>query len=142
MSKVDFKDIEIFSGKSLDDLFKELYTSTKERNKDLKSAITSTVARIKNNTSDPESVLMPLSLMAQAAIKNDENLIKLASIVQKFHSKTESKEDSVKLTWSLPEDEMEKIYQLVPTKQDVSSPIKLIDTKEEQNVSSSGSSRD
>lgn len=142
MSKVDFKDIKIFSGKSLDDLFKELYTSTKERNKDLESAITATVTRIKNNTSDPESVLMPLSLMAQAAIKNDENLIKLASIVQKFHSKTESKEGSVELTWSLPEAEMEKIYQLVPTKQDVSSPIKLIDTKEDQNVSSSGSSRD
>ena len=69
MSKVDFKDIKIFSGKSLDDLFKELYTSTKERNKDLESAITATVTRIKNNTSDPESVLMPLSLMAQAAIK-------------------------------------------------------------------------
>ncbi len=142
MSKVDFKDIKIFNGKSLDDLFKELYNSTNQRNKDLESAITSTVQRIKNNTSDPESVLMPLSLMAQAAIKNDENLIKIASIVEKFHSKSDKDKTNVELTWSLPQEEMEKIYQLVPTKQDINTSVKLLDSKENHNVSSSGSSRD
>jgi hypothetical protein len=142
MSKVDFKEIKVFDKKSVEDLFEELYASVNIRRKDLEAAITETVRRIKNGGSDPESVLMPLALIAQAAIKNDENLIKLTSLVQKFHSKSESDKSGIQLTWSLPEDEMEKIYQMVPDKQSVNTPIKLIDTKGENNVSSSGSSRD
>ena len=77
---------EIFKGKSVEDLYKEIYTnskSTKSRVNDLIKLMTDKV----ENTADAMRIMPVIKDYLDVGVKNDEQLIKLAQIIQRSESK-------------------------------------------------------
>lgn len=83
----DFKSVELFEGKTLSDLFKEIYdNSANKRNqiKDLVEGLYPLIQGIGDAT-----ILVPLiKEYLEIGVKNDEQLVKLAQIVQRLNSNT------------------------------------------------------
>lgn len=84
---MEFKDIKLFGNTTYEDLIKDIYK--KSSNKDLQ--ITSIIAKLAEQIkSDPQfaSVILPsLVEYEEASIKNNEQLIKLAGVIQRFFAK-------------------------------------------------------
>lgn len=93
-----FNEIELFEGKSLSDLFKEIYdNSAAKRNqiKDLVASLSPLIEGIGDAT-----LLVPLiKEYLEIGVKNDEQLVKLAQIVQRYDSNTK-KGASAEDLWS------------------------------------------
>lgn len=89
-----FNTVEVFDGLSLDQLFKQIYNNSKSKNKKINSYIEQIVTILSNNpTSDAALLLTPLiSSYIDSGVKNDDLLIKLASIVQRSMAKPEAEE--------------------------------------------------
>ena len=81
-----FSEIEVFEGKKLSDIFQEIYnnhTSKKEQIKGLINSLTPLIDGIGDAT-----LLVPLiKEYLELGVKNDEQLVKLAQIVQRIDSK-------------------------------------------------------
>lgn len=82
-----FSEIEVFEGKKLSDIFQEIYnnhTSKKEQIKGLINSLTPLIDGIGDAT-----LLVPLiKEYLELGVKNDEQLVKLAQIVQRIDSNT------------------------------------------------------
>ena len=77
---------EIFKGKSVEDLYKEIYSnskSTKSKVNDLIKVMTDKV----ENTADAIRIMPLIKDYLDVGVKNDEHLIKLAQIIQRSESK-------------------------------------------------------
>lgn len=73
---------EIFDGKSWGSLMKDIYTNQKSKEKQLKDLI----LQLKDMITEPGEAIMIVPLIQgymEVSVKNDEALIKMASIVQK-----------------------------------------------------------
>ena len=85
---VDFKSIELFPGKNVADVMKEIYDRSKEKEDDIGTVISNITPLI--NT--PQNVAMlgeTLANYIKAGISNDDQLIKLITVVQKLMGKPE-----------------------------------------------------
>lgn len=77
---------EIFKGKSVEDLYKEIYTNsktTKSRVNDLIKVMTDKV----ENTADAIRIMPLIKDYLDVGVKNDEHLLKLAQIIQRAESR-------------------------------------------------------
>lgn len=77
------EDVEIFKGKKLSDLFEEIYTNSKKTRKQIKELV--------DELSDSPYAASPAGAESiagyiEVGIKNDEHLIKLATVIQKLES--------------------------------------------------------
>ena len=80
---------EIFQGKNFSDLLKEIHTNSKKKDKQINSLIAQLHPLIKN-ISDA-TILVPLIKdYLDVGIKNDDMLVKMASIVQRAMTRSES----------------------------------------------------
>lgn len=79
------EDKEIFKGKKLSDLFKEIYDNsvgTKKKVNNLISELTPLVENLQDAT-----LLVPMiKEYLEVGVKNDEHLIKLATVIQRIES--------------------------------------------------------
>ena len=83
------KDYEIFEGKTLSDVFKDIYDNSTTNKKQLDILIKEIVGFIKDG--DTAVQLIPaVKEYLEIKVKNDEQLVKMASIVQRLVS-SESK---------------------------------------------------
>lgn len=85
---------EIFKGKSVEDLYKEIYTnskSTKSRVNDLIKVMTDKV----ENTADAIRIMPMIKDYLDVGVKNDEHLIKLAQIIQRSDSNKNVSEQDI-----------------------------------------------
>lgn len=85
---------EIFKGKSVEDLYKEIYTNsktTKSRVNDLIKVMTDKV----ENTADAIRIMPLVKDYLDVGVKNDEHLIKLAQIIQRSESKNSVSEQDI-----------------------------------------------
>ena len=99
---------EIFNGKSFSDLLKEIHTNSKKKDKQINSLIAQLHPLIKN-ISDA-TILVPLIKdYLDVGIKNDDMLVKMASIVQRAMSRTESEGGD----FSLSDDEKKQLLDTV-----------------------------
>lgn len=98
---------EIFKGKSVEDLYKEIYTnskSTKSRVNDLIKFMTDKV----ENTADAIRIMPMIKDYLDVGVKNDEHLIKLAQIIQRSdNNKNVSEQDIYEDLQSLLENAIE-----------------------------------
>jgi hypothetical protein len=98
---------EIFPGKGWGDLMKDIYTNQKSKEKQLKELI----LQLKDMISEPGEAIMIVPLIQgymEVAVKNDEALIKMASIVQKaMDRKATAGDDSGEL---LSEKERDQLF--------------------------------
>ena len=79
-------DYEIFDGKSLSDLFKDIYDNTARNKEQLEVLMKEVVGFIK----DGDTAVQIIPMLKEYLEKNDDQLVKVASIVQRLIS-TENK---------------------------------------------------
>ena len=76
-------DKEIFKGKSLSDLFGEIYDNSKETKQQVKALIGELKPLIEN-IGDATLIVPMIKEYMEIGVKNDEALIKLATIIQRI----------------------------------------------------------
>ena len=76
---------EIFAGKSLSNLFEEIYTNSRETKSQVKGLIGELKPLIEN-IGDATLLVPMIKEYMEIGVKNDEQLIKLATIVQRIES--------------------------------------------------------
>lgn len=81
----DFKDIELFDGKNLSDLFEEIYTNSKNKRNQIKELISS-LSPLIEGIGDATLLVPLIKDYLDIGVKNDEQLVKLAQIVQRISS--------------------------------------------------------
>ena len=74
---------EIFEGKSLSDLFKDIYENTKTNKKQLEVLMKEVVGFIKDGDTAVQIIPM-LKEYLEINVKNDDQLVKVAAIVQRI----------------------------------------------------------
>ena len=77
------KDYEIFEGKTLSDVFKDIYDNSKTNKTQLEVLMKEIVGFIKDGDTAVQIVPM-LKEYLEINVKNDEQLVKLATIVQRI----------------------------------------------------------
>lgn len=80
-----YQDVELFEGKSLADLFKEIYDNSASKRQQIKDLIAS-LAPLVEGIGDATLLVPLIKEYLEIGVKNDEQLIKLAQIVQRMDS--------------------------------------------------------
>ena len=86
---MDFKDTILFGSKNFSDILKNIYDNAKEKEKQLKTLIEG----LKPFITDTQTALMVVPLIKEyldISVKNDDSLIKMASIVQRAMANSKS----------------------------------------------------
>jgi len=76
-------DYEIFEGKTLSDVFKDIYDNSKNNKKQLEVLMKEVVGFIKDGDTAVQIIPM-LKEYLEINVKNDEQLVKLATVVQRI----------------------------------------------------------
>ena len=117
-------DFEIFEGKTLSDVFKDIYDNSKRNKEQLEVLMKEVVGLIKDGDTAVQIIPM-LKEYLEINVKNDEQLVKLATIVQRL-AQAGSKSDSdgeFGLTEKEKEQLMQNITDVVDELQDHSDNI-------------------
>jgi hypothetical protein len=116
-------DYEIFEGKTLSDVFKDIYDNSKRNKEQLEVLMKEVVGFIKDGDTAVQIIPM-LKEYLEINVKNDEQLVKLATIVQRLAqgSKSDS-EGEFGLTDKEKEQLMQNITDTVNELQDHSDNI-------------------
>ena len=102
-------DKEIFKGKTLSDLFGEIYDNSKETKSQVKGLIGELKPLIEN-IGDATLLVPMIKEYMEIGVKNDEHLIKLATVIQRIEtaqSKGESSEFDISELQDLIEEQEE-----------------------------------
>jgi hypothetical protein len=91
---MDFNNQEIFKGKTMSDLFKEIYNNSKSKEKQIGALIDQLKPMI-TEVGDAMMIVPLLKEYMELSIKNDEHLIKMASIVQRSMSNSNNDENTL-----------------------------------------------
>ena len=87
------KDYEIFEGKTLSDVFKDIYDNSKTNKTQLEVLMKEVVGFIKDGDTAVQIIPM-LKEYLEINVKNDEQLVKLATIVQRITAAERRASDS------------------------------------------------
>jgi hypothetical protein len=83
MSSLNFQDIEIYEGQTFDKLLKQIHENSNEKSVQIAQLIRKLTEFIKSP--DDAAMLVPLvAEYLEVGVKNDDQLIKLAGIIQRF----------------------------------------------------------
>ncbi len=100
-------DTVIFEGKTSSDVFKEIYSNSKKKDKQINSLIAELKPLIQNIGDAP--VVVPLiKEYLEIGVKNDEHLIKMMAVIQRINNNaTSSSGDSL-----LTDEELKQLQQI------------------------------
>ena len=87
------KDYEIFEGKTLSDVFKDIYDNSKTNKQQLEVLMKEVVGFIKDGDTAVQIIPM-LKEYLEINVKNDEQLVKLATVVQRIMAAEKRVSDS------------------------------------------------
>lgn len=122
---MDF-DQKVFGNKSFSDLLKNIYDNSREKEKQIKDLISG----LKPFVTDTQSALMVVPLIKEyldVSVKNDDSLIKMASIVQRAIANSGGSGDNDFLS----EAELEQLRgEVQKIGNEVDKPINVNDSKE------------
>ena len=107
------KDYEIFKGKTLSDVFKDIYDNSKTNKQQLEVLMKEVVGFIKDGDTAVQIVPM-LKEYLEINVKNDEQLVKLATIVQRITA-AEKRMTSDDSEFGLSEAEKEQLMSAIET---------------------------
>jgi hypothetical protein len=122
---MDF-DIKIFENKSLSDIFHNIYNNTSDKERQIKALIGGLQPLVK----DTQSALMIVPLIKEyldVSIKNDDALIKMASIVQRAMANNKNGGDD----FSLSDQELEQLTNIA---KDINQNTNTEEVKPKKNV--------
>ena len=103
-------DKEIFKGKTLSDLFGEIYDNSKETKGQVKALI-SELKPLIENIGDATLIVPMIKEYMEIGVKNDEHLIKLATVIQRIET-AQAKGDGGEFDFSDLQDLLEEQEQL------------------------------
>ncbi len=101
-------DVTIFKGKTLSNVFEDIYKNSKKKSVQVDKLITTLTDMVKN-VNDAALVVPLVKEYLDIAIKNDDQLVKLAAIVQRVIAATKDTESGNVL---LTDSEREQLYKL------------------------------
>ena len=107
------KDYEIFEGKTLSDVFKDIYDNSKTNKQQLEVLMKEVVGFIKDGDTAVQIVPM-LKEYLEINVKNDEQLVKLATIVQRITA-AEKRISADEGEFGLSEDEKAQLMNAIET---------------------------
>ena len=107
------KDYEIFEGKTLSDVFKDIYDNSKTNKTQLEVLMKEVVGFIKDGDTAVQIIPM-LKEYLEINVKNDEQLVKLATIVQRITAAEKRVSDSGD-EFGLSEAEKEQLMNAIET---------------------------
>ena len=122
-------DDEIFEGRSFQDLTKDIYKNTSDRKKQIDLLISEIHGFI--TTIDDVVLVAPIiKEYMDVAVKNDEHLVKLASVIQRIMSKSSGgDEDSLLLSEQEKEDLINALQEDVNDLQKEKDKIEVLNEK-------------
>ena len=106
-------DFEIFEGKTLSDVFKDIYDNSKRNKEQLEVLMKEVVQFIKDGDTAVQIIPM-LKEYLEINVKNDEQLVKLATIVQRITAVEKRVSDSGD-EFGLSEAEKEQLMSAIET---------------------------
>ena len=116
-------DFEVFEGKTLSDVFKDIYYNSNRNKEQLEVLMKEVVGFIKDGDTAVQIIPM-LKEYLEINVKNDEQLVKLATIVQRLATASkQGSEDEFGLTDQEKEQLMKQIDHTVQELQDHSDDI-------------------
>lgn len=90
----NFNRIEVFPGKTISDMLQEAYQKSNEKDNAIKKIISS-MALLAGSDAASAALLAPLIVeYYEVGVKNDDTLLKIANIVQRFTKESGKNEDS------------------------------------------------
>ena len=96
----------LFDGKSSSDVFKEIYTNSKKKDKQINALIAELKPLIQNIGDAP--VVVPLiKEYLEVGVKNDEHLIKMMAVIQRISNNSLNSSDSL-----LTDEELKQLQQI------------------------------
>ncbi len=96
----------IFEGKTSSDVFKEIYSNSKKKDKQINSLIAELKPLIQNIGDAP--VVVPLiKEYLEVSVKNDEHLIKMMAVIQRLNNSSTTSGDSL-----LTDEELKQLQQI------------------------------
>tara|TARA_B100001057_G_scaffold492974_1_gene586504 strand:- start:968 stop:1339 length:372 start_codon:yes stop_codon:yes gene_type:complete len=87
------KDTELFKGKTFSDIMSDVYNNSKKKDRQLKLLIAQLEPLVKN-LSDATVIVPLIKEYMEVSIKNDDQIVKLAAIVQRMMKDANSGEDT------------------------------------------------
>jgi hypothetical protein len=87
------EDFELFAGKNFSDLMKDIYHNSKKKDRQINTLIQELQPLIKN-LGDATVIVPLIKEYLDISVKNDDQLIKLAAIVQRLISSTNKTSES------------------------------------------------
>ena len=121
---------ELFGGKSFSDLLQDIYKNVQKKDKQINDMIVELKPLIKN--SGDATVIIPMVKdFVEASVKNNEQLVKLAGIVQRVVQPTNNKIDTTEPMFSDEE--------LAQLKQEYGNIVQPLDTSIADSIKSANS---
>ena len=93
----------LFDGKSSSDVFKEIYTNSKKKDKQI-NALISELKPLIQNIGDAPVVVPLIKEYLEVSVKNDEHLIKMMAVIQRLSNSATTGGDSL-----LTDEEMKQL---------------------------------
>ena len=123
---MDNKDIEVFGGKSLSDLLKDIYDNSVEKKTQI-NKLTEELSKFVNRVSDVAVISPIIKEYLDVGVKNDEQLIKIAQVAAKLVGATTKEGDEI-----LSEQEKQDLLATInDTVKDLQTSSEKIDTEKE-----------
>lgn len=101
-------DIKLFKGKTLSNVLEEIYRNRKNRDRQITGLI-SKLEPLLGNINDAIAIVPLIKDYLDIALRNDEHLIKLATIVQRIEAKKAATDASTGLEGLFSEEELAEI---------------------------------
>ena len=82
MEPISFNEIEVFKGKTLSDVFKDIYKNTKDKDSQINTLIQQ-LSPLITNISDAIQLIPLIKDYLETGVKNNEHLVKMAAVIQR-----------------------------------------------------------
>jgi hypothetical protein len=121
---------EIFKGKSLSDLFSEIYDNSRKKDKQI-STLISELKPLIEDVGDATLVVPMIKEYLEIGVKNDDQLVKIATIVQRLE--TSIQKSSGDSDWFDSEELQALLADDTVIEEKIESVQKEMDSEEEEN---------
>ena len=119
------KDIKVFDGKSLSDLLKDIYDNSIHKKKQI-NKLTEELSNFVKRVSDVAVISPIIKEYLDVGVKNDDNLLKLATVIQRIMNKQlDLTEDTSLLSDEEKQELMDSLEEAAASLQDKSDEMQV-----------------
>jgi len=120
---MNFEDQELFKGKSFSSLLKDIYTTTKNKEKQINILISELKPLVKN-IGDATIIVPLIKEYLEVGVKNDEHLVKMAAVVQRAMTRVDASGGDLILTDNEKQQLLDTMNEMEDIKNDKATTIK------------------